>query len=79
MFTGRRYLLGKATLAIELVDGERKLHTVPAEAVIEVLAGPADRRHAALVKVLWNGKIVSMFAVDVDTRGMLLAGKSATA
>jgi hypothetical protein len=79
MFTGRRYLLGKATLAIELVDGERKLHTVPAEAVIEVLAGPADHLDAALVKVLWNGKIVSMFAIDVDTRGMLLAGKSATA
>lgn len=79
MFTGRRYLLGKATLAIELVDGERKLHTVPTEAVIEVLSGPADRRDDALVKVLWNGKIVSMFAVDVDKRGMLLARKSATA
>lgn len=79
MFTGRRYLLGKATLAIELVDGERKLHTVPPEAVIEILSGPTDRRDAALVKVLWNGKIVSMFAVDVDQRGTLLARKSATA
>lgn len=79
MFTGRRYLLGKATLAIELVDGERKLHTVPAEAVIEVLSGPTDRRDDALVRVVWNGKIVSMFAVDVDKRGMLLARKSATA
>jgi hypothetical protein len=79
MFTGRRYLLGKATLAIELVDGQRKLHTVPTEAVIEVLSGPTDRRDDALVKVLWNGKIVSMFAVDVDQRGTLLARKSATA
>jgi hypothetical protein len=79
MFTGRRYLLGKATLAIELVDGEHKLHTVPAEAVIEVLSGPTDRRDDALVRVVWNGKIVSMFAVDVDKRGMLLARKSATA
>jgi hypothetical protein len=62
-----------------LVDGQRKLHTVPTEAVIEVLSGPTDRRDDALVKVLWNGKIVSMFAVDVDQRGTLLARKSATA
>jgi hypothetical protein len=79
MFTGRSYLLGKATLALELVNGARKLHTVPAEAVIQVLSGPSQTDNDALVKVLWNGKIVSMFAVDIAKRGTLLRGESASA
>ena len=48
MFTGRKHLLGKATLAIELVDGERKLHTVPKDALIKVLSGPAHTHDDAL-------------------------------
>jgi hypothetical protein len=44
-----------------------------------VLSGPSHTDNDALVKVLSNGKIVSMFAVDIAKRGTLLRGESASA
>ena len=72
-------MLAKATLAFELVEGERRLHTVPKDAVVRILAEPTHRHDDALVPVLWDGKIVSMFAIDITKRGALLGERGATA
>ena len=79
MFTGRKYRLSNPTLALELVDGKRTAVTVPADAVIEILSGPIHRTEDALVKILWQGKTLNMFALDVEIRGTLLPEQSATA
>jgi hypothetical protein len=67
MLTGKKFKLVRTTLAITMVEGRRKAVAIPAGAVIKVISGPTpgDR----MVDVLWDGKTVEMFAVDVDVRG----------
>ena len=67
MLTGKKVKLERATLAITMVEGRRKAMAIPVGAIIKVLSGPTpgDR----MVDVLWEGKTVEMFAVDVEGRG----------
>jgi hypothetical protein len=67
MVTGKRFQLRKDTVAIADNGGKREAVTVPAGAIVKVIAGPdqGDR----LIDVLWDGKSIMMFAVDVFTRG----------
>ena len=79
MLTGKQFRLERATLSIEVQNGQRKAVTVPAGATIEVLS-EVNENHDALVTVLWQGRTVSMFAIDVDVRGTeVLNGKRARA
>ena len=67
MLTGKTFKLERATLAVTIAEGRRRAVAIPAGAIIKVIAGPTpgDR----MVDVLWDGKTVEMFAVDVDVRG----------
>jgi hypothetical protein len=60
------------TVVIDTVDGKHVAAIVPAGSVIKAASGPkhGDR----MVDVLWNGRIVAMFAVDVDVRGTEVTG-----
>ena len=67
MLAGKKFKLERATLAITMVEGRRKAVAIPVGAIVKVVSGPTagDR----MVDVLWDGKTVEMFAVDVDVRG----------
>ena len=67
MLTGKRFKLNTPTLSIEGVNGTRTAMTLPAGAIIKVVSGPTagDR----MVDVIWDGKKVEMFAIDLNVRG----------
>lgn len=68
MLTGKRFRLEIPTLAIDGGNGKRHTSCVPAGAIIKVVSGPSGAGDR-MVDVLWDGKIVTMFAVDVNVRG----------
>ena len=78
MLTGKRFKLVKPTLAIDVIDGKRCAITIPAEATIKVISGPSGHGDQML-HVLWEGRTVVMFAVDVQERGTGITGLSAKA
>jgi hypothetical protein len=68
LLTGRRFELERATLAIEVVDGHRRTISIPLGEVIKVVAGPTSQQDR-MVDVLWQGRVLTMFALDVDVPG----------
>jgi len=69
MLKGKRFTLGKSTLTLDVLDGKSKAVAIPTGATIQVLAGPrsvSDR----MVEVLWEGRTLQMFAIDVEGRGI---------
>jgi hypothetical protein len=77
MITGKRFKLQKPPQAVDVIDAERSAVTIPIGAIIEVAADPADGD--GLVDVLWEGRIVVMFATDLNVRGAEITSQSATA
>ena len=77
LLTGKRFKLEKATLGVERIDGKRRAVTISAGEVIKVLSGPSD--DDGMVDVLWDGRSLEMFAVDVDFRGTEIVDQSAKA
>ena len=73
MLGGKRFELGAPTSGIETLDGNRVAITIPAQAIIKVIADP--RHGNSMVEVLWDGRIVSMFPLDVERCGTELAGR----
>jgi len=67
MLTGKRFTLAKPTIAIDTADGKRAAVTIPAEALIEVMSGP--RSEDSMIDVLWKGRAVLVFAIDLKERG----------
>jgi len=55
-------------MAIAASDGKRECLYIPAEAIVKIVSGPTSAGDR-MVDVLWDGKIVTMFAIDVDVRG----------
>jgi len=77
MLAGKRFKLSAPTLALDTVDGKRIAVNVPGGDIIKVVSGP--RHGDRMVDVLWEGRIVVMFADDVDVRGIEIRDQSATA
>ncbi len=78
MLSGERFRLERATLAVENnTEGRRKAVTVPVGSIIKVVAGPNNGD--GMVNVLWDGRVLEMFAVDVDVRGTEIHEQSAGA
>ena len=77
MLTGQRFKLRKSALAIEIVNGMRLRIAIPTRTILKVIAGPIEGDQ--MVDVLWEGKRVSMFAVDLITRGTEIPGRKARA
>ena len=82
MLTGKRFKLSRATIGIQLVDGETSIVKLPADAVIEVLSGPNANgkvHEKGIVYVIWEENTVAMFAADIEARGIEITDKFATA
>jgi hypothetical protein len=77
MLSGKRFTLKRSILAIDMIDGKRTAVSVPEGAIIEVLPGSTDGDVS--VEVLWDGRTVVMFVVDVNDRGAEITESSATA
>ena len=67
MLTGKRYELRKATVVLHTQDGRRVALQIPAGSEIKVVSGP--KGGDGLVDILWNGKVATMFQVDIEERG----------
>jgi len=78
VLTGRRFRLERPTLAIDGVNGKRQSLFVPAGAVIKIVSGPTSAGDR-MVDVLWDSKIVTMFAIDVNVRATEILDESASA
>ena len=57
-------------------DGHRVAVTIPQNAIVTVFNGPLDDNR--MVDVLWEGKTVMMFALDLRNRGERVDGASAS-
>jgi len=77
MLSGKQFRLVRATLAIGDTDGKRKAVTLPLGTVIKVVSGPSN--DDGMVDVLCEGRVLEMFAVDVDVRGTEIREQSAGA
>jgi len=77
MLTGRRFKMERATLAVERIESKRRAVTIAAGEIIKVASGPKDGD--GMVDVLWDGKLVEMFAVDLEARGTEITDRSANA
>ena len=77
MLTGQRFKLRNPALAIEIVNGIRLRVTIPTRTILKVISGPIDGDQ--MVDVLWEGKRVRMFAVDLITRGTEIPRRKAGA
>jgi hypothetical protein len=77
MLTGKRFTLKKSTIAVDVINGKRTAIMIPAEGIVTVL--PGANKNDRTVEVLWEGRMVVMFAVDVTERGTEIRSRSATA
>jgi hypothetical protein len=79
MLTGKPFELRTPTIAIDSVDGKRVTNFIPAGAIIKVVSGPlgASGDGEPLIDVLWEGRTVSVFAIDATMRGTEVEGVSA--
>jgi len=70
--TGQRYRLTTPTLAIMSLDGQNLPVTVPMGSIVQVKDGPLDGDR--LIDVVWDGRTVSMFTIDLRDRGERVDG-----
>ena len=66
MLRGKRFRLERGTLSVEMKDAKPTAFTVPSGAIVEVVSGP----DAGMLRVVYEGRDLSMFAVDVQGRGV---------
>ncbi len=72
MLTGKKFRLERSTLALDVVDGHRRTLAIPVGEIIEVVSGPTSQEDR-MVDVLWQGRVLTMFALDVDVSGTEIA------
>ena len=60
---GRRFKLNRDILAVEHIDGRRSIVTLSDGEIIKIAAEPETGD--LMVDVLWNGRMVGMFAIDL--------------
>ena len=77
MFTGKRFRLATATLALDFVEGKRRAITLPADTVVTVACGPTNGD--GIVDVIWENRTVAMFQVGLTVRGTEIEDRSAGA
>ena len=77
METKTRLRITRATIALEVISGKPAIVTIPIETILTVVPGVADRDK--MVNVLWEGRAVQMFAIDLATRGVEIRTQAAGA
>jgi len=78
MLTGKRFRLVAPTPAVDASGEKRIVVTIPAGAIIEVICGPV-LDNLWMVEVRWDGKVMAMFAEDLEARGQEIKGRTAGA
>jgi hypothetical protein len=68
MLSGKFFRLDTPTLGIEETSGRRRAVTVPANEIVRVVQGPTPTA-TRLVDVMWEGRYLTMFTVDIQERG----------
>ncbi len=68
MYTGKRFRLNEAVLGIERIDGRHLAVPIPSGETVVVLSGPKPN-DMRMVDVRWGGRILVMFAEDIQSRG----------
>ena len=63
-----KFKLEKATLAIGDMNGKRVAVTIPAGDTVKLIADPSPGNQ--MVDVLWEGRAVAMYAIDLKQRGI---------
>jgi len=67
MLTAKRFKLKERTLAVEVLDGDRKAVSIPVGTILKVIPGAIAAGQT--VDVLWGNRTLEMFACDVTMRG----------
>jgi len=76
MFTGKRYKLTTPILAVNVLDHLKGSSVnIPVGAVLEVMFGPTDGD--GMMDVLWEGRTISVFLIDLNVRGTEILEESA--
>jgi hypothetical protein len=71
----RAFKLNTPTMAILSENDKRTVVTLPANAVVMVVAG--DASGDGLLKIRYRNQVLEMFAVDLRVRGELMLRQSA--
>ena len=67
MLTGRVLQLKSSILGIYSVDRQRTAVLIPEGSAVKVISEPnAEDR---MVDILWDGRVIAVFAVDIINRG----------
>jgi len=69
MHTGR-FKLEKTTLAIGDLNGKPVAVTIPAGDIVKLIADPSAAGNEKMVDVLWEGRMVAVYAIDLKLRGV---------
>lgn len=70
MLTGKQYALNRATLGLHVsADGHRSPVYLPLGVIVKVTSDPTTMGSEDVVDILWEGKIVTIFLVDLQARG----------
>jgi hypothetical protein len=76
MFTGKRYKLTTAILAVNVFNQTRASSIkIPIGAILEVTSGPTDGD--GMMDVIWDGRTVAVFSIDLNVRGTEILEKNA--
>jgi hypothetical protein len=73
VLAGKKLKLEQNTLALGTVDGNRRAIIIPAGAIIKVVSGPAGGDGNQMLDVMWERRILTVFALDVGERGTEIA------
>lgn len=68
MLTGKTFRLRTAVLAVENLNGERSMVSLPRGALLHVISEPEDGA-ARMVDIRWLGRHLVIFAIDLQDRG----------
>ena len=77
METKTRLRITRATIALDVTSGKPAIVTIPIETILTVIPGLTDRQK--MVNVLWEGRAVQMFAIDLAMRGVEIRTQAAGA
>ena len=77
METRTRLRITRATIALDVISGKPAIVTIPIETILTVIPGLTDRQK--MVNVLWEGRAVQMFAIDLAMRGVEIRTQAAGA
>lgn len=68
METKTKLRITRATIAVDVISGRPTIVMIPMETILTVVPGVADG--GKMVNVLWEGRAVQMFAIDLAMRGV---------